>query len=164
LSLLHQVYRKVVRDEISASQGCRVLRRIERQVSHLNYMRTGADGQTIPYPVWVLILVAAVASATASRVAFAGSFVDILMSGVLGSILAIVQFTIAGRHRLLSNIFEIGMAGILAFFAVCPLCLNRITADRIARTRQYGLLLLPVCGLCFYRPHSSWVAYLPRST
>jgi hypothetical protein len=33
LSLLHQVYRKVVRDEISASQGCRVLRRIERQVS-----------------------------------------------------------------------------------------------------------------------------------
>ena len=41
------------------------------------------------------------------------------MSGVLGSILAIVQFGIAGRHRLLSNIFEIGMAGILSFLAVC---------------------------------------------
>jgi len=86
------------------------------------------------------------------------------MSGILGSILAIVQFTIAGRHRLLSNIFEIGMAGILAFFAVCPFFLNRVTADRVARTRQYGLFLLPICGLCFYRPHPSRVAYLPRST
>jgi len=79
--------------------------------------------------------VAAVASATAARVAFAGSFVDILMSGVLGSILAIVQFTIAGRHRLLSNIFEIGMAGILAFFAVCSLPVERDPADEIARFR-----------------------------
>jgi len=111
----------------------------------------------------VLILVAAVASATAARVAFAGSFVDILMSGVLGSILAIVQFTIAGRHRLLSNIFEIGMAGILAFFAVCPFSIDEITADRIARTRQYGLLLLSISRLRLYRPHFTWVAYLPWS-
>lgn len=113
----------------------------------------------------MLILVAAVASATASRVAFAGSFVDILMSGVLGSILAIVQFTIAGRHRLLSNIFEIGMAGILAFFAVCsfPFLSDRLPADETARTRQYGLLLLPISGVCRYRPYPTWVAYLPRS-
>ena len=104
---------------------------------------------------------AAVASATAARVAFAGSFVDILMSGVLGSILAIVQFTIAGRHRLLSNIFEIGMAGILAFFAVCSLPVERDPADGIARTRQYRLLLLSISRLCLYRPYPTWVAYLP---
>lgn len=66
----------------------------------------------------VLILVAAVASGTAARVAFAGSFVDILMAGVLGSFLAIIQFAIAGRHQLLSNIFEIGVAGVLSFLAV----------------------------------------------
>lgn len=77
--------------------------------------------QTIPYPVAVLVLTAAVASGTASRVAFSGSFVDILMSAVLGSILAVVQFTIAGKHRLLSNIFEIGMAGFLSFLAVSVL-------------------------------------------
>ena len=85
------------------------------------------------------------------------------MSGVLGSILAIVQFTIAGRHRLLSNIFEIGMAGILAFFAVRPFDWNGTMADMIARTRQYRVLLLPISGLRIYRPHPSWMAYLPRS-
>lgn len=58
------------------------------------------------------------ASGTAARVAFSGSFVDILMSGVLGSFLAIIQFGIAGRHQLLSNIFEIGVAGVLSFLAV----------------------------------------------
>ncbi|WWD16285.1 hypothetical protein CI109_100711 [Kwoniella shandongensis] len=103
LSLVHDVYRKVVRDEISASQGCRVLRRIEKR--------------TVPYSRVTLILAAAVASATSARVAFAGSFVDILMAGALGSLLAIVQFTVAQNNQLVSNIFEIGMAGILSFIA-----------------------------------------------
>nr|XP_018260617.1 uncharacterized protein I303_07543 [Kwoniella dejecticola CBS 10117]OBR82775.1 hypothetical protein I303_07543 [Kwoniella dejecticola CBS 10117] len=103
LSLVHEVYRKVVHDEISASQGCRVLRRIEHR--------------TVPYSRWALILAAAVASATSARVAFSGSFIDILMSGVLGSMLAIVQFTIAEKNKLVSNIFEIAMAGILSFVA-----------------------------------------------
>ncbi|WRT69350.1 uncharacterized protein IL334_006334 [Kwoniella shivajii] len=103
LSLVHEVYRKVVHDEISASQGCRVLRRIERR--------------TVPYSRLSLILAAAVASATSARVAFSGSFIDILMSGALGSMLAVVQFTIAEKNKLVSNIFEIGMAGILSFAA-----------------------------------------------
>lgn len=85
------------------------------------------------------------------------------MSGVLGSILATVQFTIAGRHRLLSNIFEIGMAGILAFFAVCSLPRTGSLADATERIRQYRVLLLPISGLRIYRPHPSWMAYLPRS-
>ncbi|OCF40184.1 hypothetical protein I317_06009 [Kwoniella heveanensis CBS 569] len=101
LSLVHEVYRRVVHDEISASQGCRVLRRIEKR--------------TTPYSRFCLILAAAVASATSARVAFSGSFIDILMSGALGSLLAIVQFTIAERNKLVANIFEIGMAGILSF-------------------------------------------------
>ncbi|WVR08358.1 hypothetical protein IAU60_005413 [Kwoniella sp. DSM 27419] len=101
LSLVHEVYRKVVHDQISASQGCRVLRRIEKR--------------TVPYSRLHLIIAATVASATAARVAFAGSFIDILMSGALGSTLAIVQFTIAEKNRLVSNMFEIGMAGFISF-------------------------------------------------
>ena len=85
------------------------------------------------------------------------------MSGVLGSILATVQFTIAGRHRLLSNIFEIGIAGILAFFAVRNLPRTGSLADKTERTRQHRILLLPISGLSIYRPHPTWVAYLPRS-
>lgn len=72
----------------------------------------------------MLILIAALASGTAARVAFSGSFVDMLMSGVLGSLLAIMQFAIVGRHKLLSNIFEIGVAGVLSFFAVSHLPLS----------------------------------------
>ncbi|WVW86552.1 hypothetical protein I302_108602 [Kwoniella bestiolae CBS 10118] len=103
LSLVHEVYRKVVHDEISASQGCRVLRRIEHR--------------TVPYSRWTLILAAAIASAASAKVAFSGSFIDILMSGALGSMLAITQFTIAEKNKLVSNIFEIAMAGILSFVA-----------------------------------------------
>lgn len=84
----------------------------------------------------VLILVAAVASGTAARVAFSGSFIDILMSGVLGSLLAIIQFGIAGRHQLLSNIFEIGVAGVLSFLAVSLLAKH---LAGIALTLQRGL-------------------------
>ncbi|ORY35057.1 hypothetical protein BCR39DRAFT_516439 [Naematelia encephala] len=103
LSLVHEVYRRVVHDEMSAAQGCRVLRRITRR--------------TIPYSRVTLILIAAIASATAAGVAFSGSFIDILMSGVLGSILAIIQFTIGQKHDLVSRIFEIAIAGILSFIS-----------------------------------------------
>jgi uncharacterized membrane protein YjjP (DUF1212 family) len=63
-------------------------------------------------------MMAALASGTSARVAFSGSFIDMLMAGTLGAVLAIVHFTVAQKHRLISNIFEIGMAGFLSFFAV----------------------------------------------
>lgn len=127
----------------------------------------GADTrQTIPYPVAVLILIAAVASGTASRVAFSGSFVDILMSGVLGSLLAIMQFAIVGRHQLLSNIFEIGVAGVLSFLAVShPFPTSKCVlycTDQIAWPREYWLFLLSVDSVRCYRPDLTWVAYLSR--
>lgn len=78
--------------------------------------------QTVPYSRLTLILTGSVASAISSRVAFSGSFVDILMSGALGALFTIVQFTISKGNRVLSNIFEIGMAGILSFVAVCVSC------------------------------------------
>ncbi|KIR62543.1 hypothetical protein I314_03488 [Cryptococcus bacillisporus CA1873] len=103
LSLVHEVYRRVTHDKISASQGRRALKRIGRE--------------TVPYSRLTLILTGSVASAMSSRVAFSGSFVDILMSGALGALFTIVQFTISKENRVLSNIFEIGMAGILSFVA-----------------------------------------------
>jgi len=88
------------------------------------------------------------------------------MSGVLGSILAIVQFGIAGRHQLLSNIFEIGMAGVLAFLAVSDNHLRKLgpISDDIAWIRQYRVLLLSICSVGFHCAHSTWMAYLPRSS
>ncbi|WVQ74265.1 hypothetical protein IAR50_003862 [Cryptococcus sp. DSM 104548] len=103
LSLVHEVYRRVTHDAISASQGSRVLRRIENK--------------TLPYSRLTLLATAAVACAVSARVAFSGSFIDMLMAGVLGSIFTIVQFTVSRENRVFSNIFEIGMAGILSFAA-----------------------------------------------
>lgn len=103
LSLVHEVYRRVTHDKISASQGRRALKRIGRE--------------TLPYSRLTLILTAAVASAISARVAFSGSFIDILMSGALGALFTLVQFTVSKENRVFSNIFEIGMAGILSFVA-----------------------------------------------
>ncbi|OXG15955.1 hypothetical protein C349_05118 [Cryptococcus neoformans var. grubii Br795] len=103
LSLVHEVYRRVTHDKISASQGRRALKRIGRE--------------TVPYSRLSLILTASVASAISARVAFSGSFIDILMSGALGALFTIVQFTVSKENRVFSNIFEIGMAGILSFVA-----------------------------------------------
>jgi uncharacterized membrane protein YjjP (DUF1212 family) len=150
LSLVHDVYRMVSHDEISASQGCRALRRIHKQASqhslflvqrgpfgfwsrtrttvqewhlicsfHSKPSRDRADEtQTKGYSKFTLICAATVASACAARVAFSGSFIDILMSAALGALLAIVGFTAAERNNLISNVFEIGMAGFLSFVAV----------------------------------------------
>lgn len=57
-------------------------------------------------------------SAGASTVAFSGSFVDILMSAVLSLLLAWVQLFLTARQRVVTNIFEIGTAGIISFLAV----------------------------------------------
>ncbi|ODN73284.1 hypothetical protein, variant [Cryptococcus amylolentus CBS 6039] len=103
LSLVHEVYRRVTHDAISAGQGSRVLKRIENK--------------TLPYSRLSLLATAAVASGVAARVAFSGSFIDMLMSGVLGTIFTTVQFMVSRENRVFSNIFEIGMAGILSFIA-----------------------------------------------
>lgn len=44
------------------------------------------------------------------------------MSGALGALFTIVQFTVSKENRVFSNIFEIGMAGILSFVAVSVSC------------------------------------------
>ncbi|KAL7419421.1 pheromone-regulated protein prm10 [Cryptotrichosporon argae] len=73
--------------------------------------------KTTSYSRLTLIITAAFASGLSARFAFSGSFIDMLMAGALGSILAIVQFVAAERHQLISNVFEIGIAGIISFVA-----------------------------------------------
>lgn len=103
LSLVHDVYRKVVHDEISVSQGSRALRRITKEFK--------------PYPRYVLLIASAMIAATGSAVAFSGSFVDMLMSAVLGTFLGFVMLFVVGKGKTATNIFEIGTAGFLAFVA-----------------------------------------------
>lgn len=132
LSLVHKVYRRVARDEISVSQGSRALRRITK----------GSK----PYHWSILLLAGAISSAGASAVAFSGSFVDMLMSAALGTLLAFVILFVMGRHRIVSNIFEIGTAGLIAFIsrglgATGYFCYSSIVSGSI-------VLLLPGWQIC----------------
>lgn len=132
LSLVHKVYRRVARDEISVSQGSRALRRITK----------GSK----PYHWAILLLAGAMSSACASAVAFSGSFVDMLMSAALGAVLAFVILFVMGRHRIVSNIFEIGTAGLIAFAsrglgATGYFCYSSIVSGSI-------VLLLPGWQIC----------------
>jgi uncharacterized membrane protein YjjP (DUF1212 family) len=120
--LVHDVYRKVVHDEISVSQGSRALRRITKEVG-INQESIQALDLTVilqfkPYPRYVLLIASAMIAATGSAVAFSGSVVDMLMSAVLGSFLGFVMLYVVGRGRTATNIFEIGTAGLIAFLAV----------------------------------------------
>lgn len=80
-----------------------------------------------PYPVRVLVFAGAVTSATAARVAFSGSFLDICASAVLGALLALVNFTLAAKHKRISNIWEIVTAGFISFFAVSLAALSEMS-------------------------------------
>jgi hypothetical protein len=57
-------------------------------------------------------------SACGSIVAFSGSFVDGLVSGAVGLILNGVILGLLSRHKVMSNIFELTAAGVIAFIAV----------------------------------------------
>jgi uncharacterized membrane protein YjjP (DUF1212 family) len=57
-------------------------------------------------------------SACGSIVAFKGSFVDGLVSGAVGLILNGVLIGLISRHKVMSNIFELTAAGVIAFVAV----------------------------------------------
>lgn len=66
----------------------------------------------------MLFLASIMTSAGASAVAFSGSFVDALMAAVLSLLLSWVQLFLTARQRVVTNIFEIGTAGVIAFLAV----------------------------------------------
>ena len=80
--------------------------------------------------------------------AFSGSFVDVLMSAVLSLILSWVQLFLTARQRVVTNIFEIGTAGVISFLAVSPPGLDPTCAHSCeARSRLNGVLLLRLVGV-----------------
>lgn len=103
LSLVHKVYRLVLHDHISVSSGARALRRILKE--------------TRSYHWFILMSAGFVISMCGSIVAFNGSFVDGLMSGVVGLILDGTLIGVLGRHKVMSNIFELFAAGTIACIA-----------------------------------------------
>jgi hypothetical protein len=92
-------------------------------------------------------------SACGSIVAFSGSFVDGLVSGAVGLILNGILIGLITRHKVMSNIFELTAAGVIAFIAVSiedwdGFCFAAWIAEHLhgaffaARTWGYWIFLL----------------------
>ncbi|KAI0058885.1 DUF1212-domain-containing protein [Artomyces pyxidatus] len=100
---VHNLYRKVVHDEISAKKATQKLQLL-------------LDSKPI-YGVWTRCFFAFMLSALICPLAFGGSFVDMWIAGAGAFILCVLQLTVATKSVLYANVLEITMAIIVSFIA-----------------------------------------------
>lgn len=89
---VHKVYRKVVHDEISVTDGTQLLNAQLKSPCHYN--------------LWQRMFIAAMCSGLISPLAFGGSFIDAFASGAGGCFLSFLQLHVAKNNPMYANIFE----------------------------------------------------------
>ncbi|KZV64095.1 DUF1212-domain-containing protein [Peniophora sp. CONT] len=99
---VHQIYRKVVHDEISAKEAAKMLQKV-------------LDTPPI-YSRWLRSGLAFMLSALICPLAFGGSFVDMWLAGTGAVLLSFLQSTVASKS-LYENVFEITVAMLISFAA-----------------------------------------------
>ncbi|KIR68544.1 hypothetical protein I314_00965 [Cryptococcus bacillisporus CA1873] len=102
LQATHHLYWNVVHDKMSVDQASK----------DLDVLMT----TPVYYTWWQTLIIGAFCSAFITVLSFYGSFVDALMSVVLGATLVGVQM-LAARNDMFSNVFEIAIATLISFVA-----------------------------------------------
>jgi hypothetical protein len=92
LKMVHQIYRQVVHDEISA----------KRATDSLDAL---LNSKPI-YPVWTRCAIAFCLAALICPLAFGGSIVDMVIAGFGALILSSLQLTVVVKSQLYANVFE----------------------------------------------------------
>lgn len=92
LKMVHQIYRQVVHDEISA----------KRATDNLDTLLASKP----IYPVWARCAIAFCLSALICPMAFGGSFVDMFIAGCGALVLSSLQLTVVVKSQLYANVFE----------------------------------------------------------
>ena len=92
LKTVHQIYRQVVHDEISAKRAT-------------DSLDTLLNSKPI-YPVWARCAIAFCLSALICPLAFGGSIVDMFIAGFGALVLSSLQLTIVVKSQLYANVFE----------------------------------------------------------
>ena len=100
---VHEIYKEVVHDLIGVDEAI-------QRIDELN-----ARPQL--YPVWVIVLVYGLASASVGPFAFGARFIDLPIAFLLGCLLGIMQLILAPKSDTYSNIFEISAAVGTSFLA-----------------------------------------------
>ncbi|KAK0527180.1 pheromone-regulated protein prm10 [Tilletia horrida] len=100
---VHIIYRQVVHDEISVSEGANQL--------------MGLLKEKPCYNVWQRIVIAGLLCWIISPLSFGGSFIDAFVSASYGIGLTFLQLHVARKNAMYSNIFEISVAIIISFIS-----------------------------------------------
>ncbi|KAI8977722.1 DUF1212-domain-containing protein [Trametes punicea] len=129
----HELYWKVIHDEISVKEASAELDQLMRRPPL--------------YKNWQIVLIGGACSASICSVSFNGSFIDSLVSFPLGCLLIVIQL-FAARNELYSNVFEITVATIFSFIAAALSSAKYFCYSAIASSSV--VLILPgfivLCG------------------
>lgn len=102
LSVMHELFWKVIHNELSVSSATATLELLMHSPSR--------------YDNWETILTGGLSSSAICTIAFSGSFADSLAVFPLGCLLVMVQL-MSAKHELYSNVFEITVATLLSFLS-----------------------------------------------
>lgn len=103
LQKLHDVYRKVLHDELSAEEGTEVITKLLKSPPQ--------------YSARFRLLVAFACSAIICPMSFGGSFLDMWMSGLGGVLLCFLQHFVIIKNPMYASVFELSVSLIMSFFA-----------------------------------------------
>ncbi|KAI0251248.1 hypothetical protein BJV78DRAFT_476210 [Lactifluus subvellereus] len=103
LQRVHQIYRRVVHDEMSARKATEELVQV-------------LEGKPI-YGLWTRCFIAFWLSALVCPLAFGGSFLDMFVAGFGAFVLSALQLTVATKSTLYANVFEITIGIFISFLA-----------------------------------------------
>ncbi|KKK19171.1 hypothetical protein AOCH_003362 [Aspergillus ochraceoroseus] len=103
LSDVHVIYKEVIHDVIGVEEAIQRLQEIMKKKNK--------------YPVWALILLHGLASASVGPFAFNARPIDMPIAFLLGCLLGILQLVLSPRSHLYANVFEISAAVLTSFLA-----------------------------------------------
>ncbi|AGO13222.1 AaceriAFR075Cp [[Ashbya] aceris (nom. inval.)] len=136
LHQVHSIYKQVVHDIISVEDASRT---IETIMSEKNL-----------YPAWMCVLLYGFCASMVTPFAFGGDWINLVVSFGVGSCVGLLQFIVAQRSHVYSNVFEITASIVVSF---CARALGSIPNSNICfgSTVQGSLaLILPgyiiLCG------------------
>ncbi|KAG8834067.1 hypothetical protein FRC17_009630 [Serendipita sp. 399] len=103
LHKVHQVYRQVVHDQISAEEGTVILNRLLKEKP----LYGSKTRMAIAFTCCALIC----------PLAFGGSFLDMFVAGGCGGLLSFLQIHAASKSAMYANVFELSVAILISFIA-----------------------------------------------
>jgi len=103
LTQVHEIFRRVVHDEIGVEEGTEELNRLLRAEAC--------------WSEWSRIGFAAIRCWLMAPMSFGGSFIDAFVAAAFGAMLTFLQLRVTRKNAMYSNVFEISTAIMISFVA-----------------------------------------------